>query len=439
MPPMKQTGLRPFSQYINTHEAWIDRRIFHDREIYEAELEQIFARCWLFVAHESQIARPGDFLTTYMGEDAVIASRRKDGGIGVFLNSCPHRGNRICFADAGNTRQFICNYHGWSFGNDGSLLGMHEEHVYKADPAFDKSRLGLVNARVETHKGLVFATFADDAPPLRDYLGDFAWYLDMVLDTDPDGTEFAPGGLRNVVNCNWKLPAENFHGDAYHVGWTHMAGSIAFGGKPFTADQNASFQATARGHGWESAYDGADMRGLGSQAIAQYVSRQRAAIESRLGPERARMIGAVSSVTVFPNLSFLPGTNTFRVWQPKGPDRIEIWSWALMNRSAPEQVKQDIRRFAMRSFSPSGMLEMDDGENWESATRANKGVVTRRQKLFYGMNRNAAPGPANFPGQVRTGQMGDNNQLAMYQRWADLMDAKSWADVPDRDAPKAGE
>ncbi len=436
---MTRPNLRPFSQYVNSAEGWVDRRIFSDREIYDAELEQIFARCWLFVAHESQIARPGDFLTTYMGEDSVIVSRGRDNRISVFLNSCPHRGNRVCFADAGNAKQFVCNYHGWSFGNDGALLGMHEEYVYAADPAFDKSKLGLHRARVEIHKGLVFATFAPDAPGLRDYLGDFAWYMDIMLDTDEGGTEFIPGGTRNVLNCNWKFPAENFHGDAYHVGWTHAAGSLAFGAKPFASDQANSFQMTAQGHGWESPYNGNAMHGVIGKPVADYVKGSLPEIERRLGPERAKLMGAISSVTCFPNFSFLPGNNTFRVWQPRGPDKTEIWAWILVNKNAPDEVKDAIRLGSLRTFSPGGMLEMDDGENWEAATRANKGAVTRRQKLHYGMNRNASPGRPNYPGQVRQGAMADNNQMAMYQRWADLMDAKSWADVPNREPKKAAE
>jgi len=118
-------------ELVDFEHGWVNRRIFWDDAIYQLELERLFARAWLFVAHESQIARPGDFLTTYMGQDNVIVARHTDGSVRVFLNSCPHRGNRICFADRGHARRFTCNYHGWAFGSDGALLGMHEESHYQ--------------------------------------------------------------------------------------------------------------------------------------------------------------------------------------------------------------------------------------------------------------------------------------------------------------------
>ncbi|SEJ53710.1 Rieske [2Fe-2S] domain-containing protein, partial [Azotobacter beijerinckii] len=101
-------------------------KIFWDSEIYEQELEKIFARCWLFVAHESQIPKAGDYVATTLGEDEVLVVRQKDQSIKVLINACPHRGNKVCFAEAGNARGFICNYHGWAFGPDGALRGMHE-------------------------------------------------------------------------------------------------------------------------------------------------------------------------------------------------------------------------------------------------------------------------------------------------------------------------
>ncbi len=101
---------------VDTRAGLISRRIFIEPEIYERELERIFARCWLFLCHESQIPRPGDFLTTYMGEDLVLVIRDSDGRVGVFLNICGHRGNRLCRADAGNAATFTCAYHGCSAG-----------------------------------------------------------------------------------------------------------------------------------------------------------------------------------------------------------------------------------------------------------------------------------------------------------------------------------
>jgi ethylbenzene dioxygenase alpha subunit len=163
---------------IDSEFGTVDRRVFWDRAIYDLELERIFARAWLFVAHESQIEVPGSFVTTYMGEDSVIVTRDDAGAVNVFLNSCPHRGNRVCFADSGNSRQFTCNYHGWAFGLDGALKKMPKIGLYKSTPRFRMEDWGLKPARVESYKGLVFATFDRQAPSLGDWLGDFRWYLD---------------------------------------------------------------------------------------------------------------------------------------------------------------------------------------------------------------------------------------------------------------------
>jgi phenylpropionate dioxygenase-like ring-hydroxylating dioxygenase large terminal subunit len=123
---------------VDTDRGLISRRIFIEPEIYEEEQRQVFARCWLFLCHDSQVALPGDFFTTTMGEDPALVTRDTGGKVHAFLNVCRHRGNRLCRADSGNAASFTCAYHGWTYANDGRLW---------------------------------FATFDPEAPPLREYLG----------------------------------------------------------------------------------------------------------------------------------------------------------------------------------------------------------------------------------------------------------------------------
>ena len=428
-----------YSRYMDLDEGWVDRRIFWEQAIYERELEAIFARCWQFVAHDSQLPNNGDFLTTYIGEDGVIVSRHTDGKVYVYLNSCPHRGNKICFADEGNVRRYTCNYHGWAFNTAGELIGLPSEQEAYDPGDIDKRQWGARQARVESYKGLIFATFDPSAPSLEDYLGDYRWYLDAFLDNDEGGIEFLPGTIKSYANANWKFGVENFIGDSLHASWTHDSGAKAMTfGKPvpeFMPVEQDSFHANANGHGWEGGTDGIGTLGIMSlrrPVIMAYYQQKRAQMARRLGELRAtRLFGSVVSASVFPNFSYLPGIGTMRVWHPKGPRRIELRAWTIVNRDMPDEVRNAVRDACMETFSPSGVFEMDDGENWENATRANEGVVTRRQRLHYGLrvgtSRRDDP---DLPGNIARPMYSDVNQLAFYQRWLDFMTAPSWRDIP---------
>ena len=194
-----------------------------------------------------------------------------------------------------------------------------------------------------------------------------------------------------------------------------------------------SYQVNVNGHGWEFNLDKVGNAGtFGDRSVLKYLHSIQPKVAERLGHARSMMIGSISSATIFPNISFLPGQNTFRVWQPRGPGKIELYTWTIVNKSAPEEIKEAFRRGSMITFSPSGVFEMDDGENWEYATQANRGRVTREQDLFLGLGMESRIEHPEFPGNVFHGQLNEANQRAYYRRWLDFMKAKSWDEIPQR-------
>lgn len=148
----------------------LDRRVLSDEGLYRLELERIFARGWNFMCHESQLKDPGDYLVSYIGEDQVIVVRDEDGQINAMLNTCRHRGNALCRAEQGRAKSFVCSYHGWNYGLDGKLIGVPGRSTFYHND-LDRSQLGLAKARVESYLGFYFATLADEAPSLHDFLG----------------------------------------------------------------------------------------------------------------------------------------------------------------------------------------------------------------------------------------------------------------------------
>src|SRR5690349_9847931 len=156
---------------VDAEKGLVDRRIYSDQAIYEAELEHIFARAWNFMCHESQIPNTGDFFLTYIGEDRVIVVRDKNGDVQVLLNTCRHRGNAVCRAEEGHATSFMCTYHGWTFDLQGKLVGVPGFKDYYHED-LDREDWGLIHAaKVDSYHGFIFATLDPDAPSLIDFLG----------------------------------------------------------------------------------------------------------------------------------------------------------------------------------------------------------------------------------------------------------------------------
>ncbi len=426
------------SSLVDVANGLLSRRIFIEPEIYDEELTRIFARCWLFLCHDSQIPLPGDFLTTWMGEDPVLVVRDTAGKVGAFLNVCRHRGNRLCRADTGNAASFTCAYHGWTYGNDGKLAGVpYLKEAYHNE--LDRQHWGLVPvAQLDQYKGLWFATFDPDAPPLRDYLGAAAWYLDTFFDRREGGIEIV-GSHKWIMPCNWKFPAENFGGDAYHVGWSHLSAVKTAFSTGVTQKPDTTGSMVSPGNGHIMICIGPNDSGEPPMPVVQEYERGiRPEVERRLG-RRAGLINPIVG-TIFPHFSLLRATSrTFRVWHPRGPDKTEVWSFVYVDKAAPAEVKEAVRLAGIRGFSPSGTFEQDDMDNWQECTRTCRGVVSRRMPLNTQMGLGHDRWDPDLQGWASEFRMSESNHRRFYGRWAELMAADSWADLAPRPVPAAAD
>src|SRR6476620_10138922 len=218
---LELTRSADFLRMVDAEKGTVDRQIFSDEQIYQLELEKIFARAWNFMAHESQIPNTGDFFQTLIGEDRVIVVRDKEGRIQVLLNTCRHRGNAVCRAEEGHATSFMCTYHGWTYDLKGALVGVPGFKDYYHED-LNREEWGLISAgKVATYRGFVFSTLDPEAPDLEDYLGDVG-RIGLSLISAHGDVKGVSGIQKYTIGCNWKLAVDNLF-DWYHPQLTHAS------------------------------------------------------------------------------------------------------------------------------------------------------------------------------------------------------------------------
>ncbi len=421
----------------------IPAHIYNDHAIFELEKERLFSRAWIFVGHESEIAQPGDYVVRRVLNDSFIVVRDEEGGVQAHFNMCLHRGMQVCRAEMGNASHFRCPYHGWSYRNDGRIVGLpfHKE-AYGGEAGFKRKGERLLPApNLGIYNGLIFINLAKNAPPLDDYLGDFRFYLDFYTKQSGSGIELH-GPQRWRIKANWKIAAENFAGDMYHTPHTHTSVvEIGLFREP-SAQKRKEGVIYWAGSGGGTTYKLPDGSLCERLRYVGYPDEMIDRMRSSWSTAQLDVIGRdghmFSAASLYPNLALVHNWPkvansddvlpfiTLRQWQPIAEDETEILSWFAVDAQAPEQFKALSYKAYLMCFGSTGMFEQDDVENWVSLTNTAAGSMARRlllnsrmgllddgTELTAPLSRECFSGP----GVARKGYS-EFNQREFLRRWA---------------------
>ena len=415
----------------------VHRSALTSKEIFELERKRIFEHCWLYVGHDSEIPKRGDFRRRTVAERPLFMVRGRDRNIRVFLNTCRHRGALVCRQDEGNAGSFTCFYHGWSYDDRGALTGIPDSAGYSE--GFDRADRGLLQPpHVDSYRGMVFVNFGADVPSLADYLGEAREIIDLTMDSAEllGGWEIIGGAAKYDIRANWKLLAENSI-DGYHLPTVHrtyleyMAYQSKLAGvQPTKPDRNAPTHGFALNHGHVGMLQPASGRPIASpsplwsEEAAAEVAKMRERLAERFGEERGHRMAAMSRhLLIFPNLAFQDSRTGFRIrqWWPKAPDLLEVTQWELV----PREEREDIRAYRMEGalafLGPGGLATPDDVEALESCQIGFRASEVEWSDISRGTHRDA--------------RMNDEQQMrGFWRQWHSLIqghgNVRNTADAP---------
>lgn len=414
----------------------LDRSIYNDPDILEAEYRSIFEGGWLFLCHESIIPKPGDYFSTHMGRQPVFVTRREDGTVAAFLNACGHRGSLLVKQRLGNAASFVCPYHGFCFDSGGRCVSVPKRQTGWPEE-FGLSHFDLSPiARIDSYRGLIFGSLTPDVPDLHTHLGPATALIDIFVAPAPQPLEIVSGYSIYVSACNWKVMHENGP-DAFHAPVVHnnFAAAVAYRERRAPASGLAKTDTgrlTARIK--SASYD------LGNGHTAFWHERpapeafpiyaQKDALAQRFTPGKlAWVLGRGRHVTIFPNLLLNDLASThLRVYRPLGVDRMETIIWCIAPvGEAPEARAARLRKFE-DFFLPSGMATPDDVAIAEGAQQASWALASHWSVLSRGLAA-CREGPDEAARELGFAPRASSDSWdhevtirGVYRRWLDMLE-----------------
>lgn len=415
MGSFKTSGLRSYRDMVA--EAPEDFRVrtsvYSDPAVFEDEMERIFETSWIYVAHESEVSEPGDYITTYMGRQPVIVSRGDDGEIHIMYNTCRHRGNAVCRQERGNSPFFRCPYHGWLYKNTGELVGITEKGRYP--DGFGQELTGLLKVpRVAGYRGLVFASLSPRGESLDEFLGPLKRHIDLWAELSPTGRIRVLPPHKFLFSGNWKYQMENTV-EGYHAWFVHQSAFNVM--KRSLADRGdyGGEKDEGRVIGFKYGHAVMERPGMTSMDKAAFADYMDCLVKS-YGAERARQITYGRNVWVFPNLGLLE--NNIRVLHPLAVDKTEMHSFFFLMEGVPDHVNTDNLRDSQWRRGTMGFVNTDDLEMFSSSQGGVQGTKMEWIYLSKGIH-----DEISHPNGERVGRhIHDETALrAMYREWIRLM------------------
>lgn len=414
----------------------VDRRIFVDPDLFELEQRRIWEKVWVYVAHESQLPKPKDYVTGWIGRAPIVVNRDKGGQLNAFVNICSHRGATLCRTSKGSASNFVCPFHGWAYDAKGNLLAAMNEDGAGYPDSFDKSKRGLTKARLENYRGFLFATLNRDAEPLEEYLAESRTFIDIVVEQAPAGIEVLKGRSIYTYEGNWKLQAENgvdgYHVDSVHANYVQMIKNrarINAEGKGLKVMAVGDFTRNRGGY-----YDLGNGHTLIWTDVTNPQDRpiyaRREELAQRMGKEKADWAVARSrNLLLYPNMFLMDQMGTqIRMFRPLSVDRTEvtIYCFAPVGEAPAERAKR-IRQYE-DFFNASGMATPDDLTEFNETQKGcrSHGIVRWSDMSRGAVHEVAGPddvaaalgiAPASSGARVSD----EGIFLAQHERWAELM------------------